>query len=79
MRALLFSVSLKNNYEFRRLYNKGQSAALPTLVVYVRRNKRAQNRVGYTVSVEFFEKVLNIQSTRDEESELSLRSLILEL
>ena len=51
MRGLLFSVSLKNNYEFRRLYNKGQSAALPTLVVYARKNKRAQNRVGYTVSV----------------------------
>ena len=51
MRGLLFSVSLKNNYEFRRLYNKGQSAALPTLVVYARKNRRAQNRVGYTVSV----------------------------
>ena len=51
MRGLQFSVSLKNNYEFRRLYNKGQSAALPTLVVYARKNRRAQNRVGYTVSV----------------------------
>ena len=51
MRGLLFSVSLKNNYEVRRLYNQGQSAALPTLVVYVRKNKRPQNRVGYTVSV----------------------------
>ncbi len=48
---MLFSVSLKNNYEFRRLYNKGRSAALPTLVVYARKTKRAQNRVGYTVSV----------------------------
>lgn len=51
MRGLQFSVSLKNNHEFRRLYSKGQSAALPTLVVYARRTKRAQNRVGYTVSV----------------------------
>lgn len=51
MRGLLFSVSLKNNYEFRHLYNKGQSVAAPTLVVYARKNKRAENRVGYTVSV----------------------------
>jgi len=48
---LLFSVSLKNNYEFRRLYSKGQSAASPALVVYARKTKRGINRVGYTVSV----------------------------
>ncbi len=46
-----FSVSLKNNYEFRRLYAKGRSAASPTLVVYMRRTRRAGNRVGFTVSV----------------------------
>ena len=46
-----FSVSLKNNYEFRRLYAKGRSAASPTLVVYVRRGKRPGNRVGFTVTV----------------------------
>ena len=44
-----FSVSLKENYAFRRLYAKGQSAATPLLVVYFRRNGRAGNRLGLTV------------------------------
>ena len=44
-------VSIKNNYEFRRLYAKGRSAVSPTLVVYMRRTKRSTNRVGFTVTV----------------------------
>lgn len=45
-----FSTSLKNNYEFRRLYNKGKSAASPYAVLYCRRNKSRGNRLGITVS-----------------------------
>lgn len=45
-----FSTSLKNNYEFRRLYAKGRSAVSPTQVIYVRRTKRGGNRVGFTVT-----------------------------
>ena len=45
------SVSIKNNYEFRRLYAKGRSAVSPTLVVYMRKTKRSCNRVGFTVTV----------------------------
>ncbi len=44
------SVSIKNNYEFRRLYAKGSSAATPHLVVYCRKNRRGQSRLGLTVS-----------------------------
>ena len=44
-----FSVSLKKNYEFRRLYTKGKSAATPLIVVYFRRNGAAGNRLGITV------------------------------
>ena len=44
------SVSIKNNYEFRRLYAKGRSAVSPTLVVYMRKTKRSTNRVGFTVT-----------------------------
>lgn len=44
-----FSESLKKNYEFRRLYSKGKSAASPLLVVYCRRNGRDSNRLGLTV------------------------------
>ncbi len=45
-----FSTSLKNNYEFRRLYSKGKSAASPYAVVYCRRNRSPVNRLGLTVS-----------------------------
>ncbi len=45
-----FTDSLKKNYEFRRLYNKGKSAATPYVVVYVKRTGRDTNRLGITVS-----------------------------
>ena len=43
--------TIKNNFEFRRLYQKGRSAASPTLVVYMRRRKGQENRIGFTVTV----------------------------
>lgn len=45
-----FTTSLKKNYEFRRLYQKGKSVAAPCLVVYCRRNGGKENRLGVTVS-----------------------------
>ena len=45
-----FTTSLKRNHEFKRLYNKGKSAASQCVVVYCRRNGRAENRLGVTVS-----------------------------
>jgi ribonuclease P protein component len=45
-----FTTSLKKNYEFRRLYQKGKSAAAPSLVVYFRKNHGKENRLGITVS-----------------------------
>ena len=45
-----FTDSLKKNYEFRRLYNKGKSAATPYVVVYAKRTGRDENRLGITVS-----------------------------
>lgn len=42
--------TLKENYEFRRLYHRGKSAATPFLVVYALKNKRGRNRLGLTVS-----------------------------
>jgi len=41
--------TLKKNYEFRRLYSKGSSAAMKSLVVYCRKC-RGDSRVGFTVS-----------------------------
>ena len=45
-----YTTTIKKNYEFRRLYAKGRSAVMPTLVIYSRRRKGAQNRVGFTVT-----------------------------
>ena len=45
-----FTKSLTKNYEFRRLYNKGKSAASKFVVVYCNRNNEQENRLGITVS-----------------------------
>ena len=45
-----FSVSMKKNHEFRRLYDKGKSVATPSLVMYFRRTNRDYNQIGITVS-----------------------------
>ena len=45
-----FTVTLKKNYEFHRLYHKGRSAVTPFLVVYARQSRRPGNRIGFTVS-----------------------------
>ena len=45
-----FTVSLKENRTFRRLYAKGKSAVGPAMVLYCRKNGREQSRLGLTVS-----------------------------
>ena len=44
------ATTLKMNYEFRRVYNKGASGVSPFLVVYARPNRGGRNRLGVTVS-----------------------------
>ena len=44
------AVTLKENYEFRRLYQRGKSAAGGTMVLYCRKNKLNRNRLGLTAS-----------------------------
>jgi len=43
--------TLKQNWEFRRLYQSGRSAVSPALVVYCRKNRTGGSRLGLTVSV----------------------------
>ena len=45
-----FTGTLKKNYEFRRLYSKGSSAASPRLVIYARKTRAGGNSIGITVS-----------------------------
>ena len=44
------ATTLKQNYEFRRVYNKGKSGVSPLLVVYARPNRGGRSRLGVTVS-----------------------------
>ena len=44
------SCTVKENYEFRRIYRKGRSAVSPCLVVYCQKNRKGQSRLGVTVS-----------------------------
>ena len=46
-----YTVSLKNNKDFKRLYRKGKTAAHPVIAVYCRRNGKNENRIGLSVSV----------------------------
>ena len=45
------AVTLKENYEFRRMYQKGASAVDRCMVVYCRKNRLNRNRYGFTESV----------------------------
>lgn len=45
-----YTVSMKENHVFRRLYRKGNTAADSRLAFYVRKNGRPGNRLGLTVS-----------------------------
>ena len=42
--------TLKNNYEFRRAYNRGKSYQSPALITYCVRNRLGFCRVGITTS-----------------------------
>ena len=44
-----FTNAIKNNYEFRRLYNTGKSAATGHIVLYSRKNRKKESRLGITV------------------------------
>ena len=45
------AVTLKKNHEFRRLYQRGASAVAGSMVLYCRKNRLGQNRLGLTASV----------------------------
>ena len=61
-----FTQSLKKNYQFGFVYNKGKSIANRFLVVYVVKNRRFQqsNRLGITVSKKVGKSVIRSRVTR---------------
>ncbi len=61
-----FTQSLKKNFQFGFVYNKGKSVANRFLVVYVVKNKKdhSQNRLGITVSKKVGKSVVRSRVTR---------------
>lgn len=45
------TISLKKNHEFRRLYQRGNSAVSPYFAIYCRPNRMEVSRLGITASV----------------------------
>lgn len=58
------TVSMKENHLFRRLYNKGKTVADGRLALYVRRNGRKENRLGFTVSTKLGHAVVRNRTRR---------------
>ena len=44
------AVTVKENYEFRRIYRKGKSLVSPQMVLYWQKTRQGQSRLGITVS-----------------------------
>ena len=58
------TVSMKENHLFRRLYNKGKSAADGRLAIFVRRNGGKTTRLGFTVSTKLGHAVVRNRTRR---------------
>lgn len=59
-----FTVPLKQNHIFRRLYAKGESAVGSFVVVYARRNGTDENRLGITTGVKLGHAVVRNRARR---------------
>ena len=58
------AVTLKENRQFRRLYQKGKSAVGGGMVVYCRKNGLDHNRLGLTASVKLGHAVVRNRARR---------------
>lgn len=59
-----FTKSLKKNYRFRFVYNKGKSIANKYLVMYVVKNNSEENYIGISVSKKVGNSVIRSRVTR---------------
>ena len=59
-----FSESLKNNFDFQRVYKNGKSYANKYLVMYVLENNTNRNRLGISVSKKVGNSVVRHRITR---------------
>ena len=58
------AVTIKENHEFRRMYQKGASAVGGGMVVYCRKNRLGHNRLGVVSSVKIGNAVVRNRSRR---------------
>ena len=58
------AVTLKENHEFRRLYQKGKSAVGGGMVLYCRKNRLDHNRLGLTASTKLGHAVVRNRARR---------------
>ena len=61
---MIFTESLKKNYQFRFVYNKGHSRANRLLVMYALKNGTGKNRLGICVSKKVGKSVVRSRVTR---------------
>ena len=61
---MLFTESLKKNFQFRYVYNRGKSIANRFLVMYVIKNNKNINRLGISVSKKVGKSVVRSRVTR---------------
>lgn len=61
---MLFTESLKKNYEFRTVYKRGKSIANRNIVMYIYPNKQQGNRLGISVSKKVGNSVVRSRVTR---------------
>lgn len=61
---MIFSESLKKNYDFQRVYKNGKSYANKYLVMYVLENNTEKNRLGISVSKKVGNSVVRHRITR---------------
>ena len=61
---MIFSESLKKNYDFQRVYKNGKSYANKYLVMYVLENNTERNRLGISVSKKVGNSVVRHRITR---------------
>lgn len=61
---MLHTISLKKNYQFRTVYNKGRSYASHHLVIYFLKNNKDINRLGISVSKKVGKSVIRSHKTR---------------
>lgn len=59
-----FTQSLKKNYQFRYVYNRGKSQANRHMVLYVIKNSKNINRLGISVSKKVGKSVIRSRTTR---------------